>query len=1018
MEYIKNRMLQRIAMLCFLLLCNLAVVQAATVSGTVVSATDNQPIIGAAVTVEGTTIGTATDLDGKFTISNAPDDGVLMFSYLGCTVQTHPVVANKTYNIALVSDVQSIDEVVVVGYGSMRKLEVTGSVARVDAENISKMNTADVGSALQGQVAGVTVQMSTGQPGDLANIQIRGISSITGSNQPLYVVDGIPYDGDPGLSPNEIESLDILKDAASAAIYGTRGSGGVILITTKGGSEGKMKVDVDVNYGVQMITSRLFLTDAAQSVFVDAMENTLDNNTTLDNSWHKIEDNQTGYADNSNMVDFLEENLQPIVNANVTLSGGSNGFTYGIVGNYFNQEGVIINSGYERFNIRANTALKRNNWTFSANMSSNINNKEIAKSGIYNQVYSYSPTSPVFSLDFEEGVTPGTYDAEKTTLGTILAKFKEENNLVSKVFNGNFSIGYEFIEGLSFTSTYGLGYTSAVQEIVNPIFTIYDSDGEVVNNANTRSGIYRKSTTTTKSTWENMINYDKSFGKHNIKATLVYSQEQYTSDMFSIEKYDLISNDLFVLSATTGESVVDSWKETTTLVGMLGRVQYNFDDRYMLSVSARRDGSSRFATSNRWGTFPSVSAGWNISEEEFFEPMTATINTLKLRGSFGTTGNQNFDDYAYASSLTTAMDYAFSSSSGSNSITYGTIQTAYANSDVKWETTQQANLGIDMTLLNSRLSITADVYTTNKRDMLMSLTVPASAGTADAVVLNVGDMENKGVELALGWRDRVGELGYNLNLTASRNVNTITEMSGTNKQAAIGDLNNYSVSYLIEGQEAGAFMLYPTDGIINTDEKLIEYSKMFPEAVMGDLMYVDTDGNGSIGDEDRVYYGSGAPEVELGLNMSFDWKGFDLSMQWYSSIGNEVINGSKYHAYRYTRHQDMLYSWTDQNIYSTIPRISAASHMNYYGYSDYWIEDGSYLRLNNIIFGYTFANDKLNKIGLNKLRLYVAADNIWTITGYTGYNPGVGNDGLAQRGIDEGTYPVSAQIRGGVQISF
>ncbi|MFI3249186.1 MAG: TonB-dependent receptor [Rikenellaceae bacterium] len=1018
MEYIKNRMLQRIAMLCFLLICNLAVVQAATVSGTVVSASDNQPIIGAAVTVEGTTIGTATDLDGKFTISNAPDDGVLMFSYLGCTVQTHPVVANKTYNVALESDVQAIDEVVVVGYGSMRKLEVTGSVARVDAENISKMNTADVGAALQGQVAGVTVQMSTGQPGDVANIQIRGISSITGSNQPLYVVDGIPYDGDPGLSPNEIESLDILKDAASAAIYGTRGSGGVILITTKKGSEGTMKVDVDVNYGVQMITSRLYMTNAQQYNGVATLNTYLDGNIQVNNIWNAMQSDYSKAANETDIAAMIEQDLQPVMNANITLSGGSNGFTYGIVGNYFNQEGVVVNSGYERFNVRANTALKRNKWNVTASLSSNINTKEQPLSGLYNQVYSYSPSARSFDLDFTEGTVPGSYESDLTSLGTILSKFKETNFTDSKSFNGNFAIGYDIMEKFTFTSTYGIGYTSLQQEIINPIINIYDEDGDLIENSNTRSGIYERSKVTTKSTWENMLNYEKDFGKHNLKATAVFSMEKYAYDEFEIEKYDLISNDLYVLSATTGESVIDSWKETTTLIGMLGRVQYNYDDRFMVSVSARRDASSRFAFKNRWGTFPSVSAGWNISEEDFFEPLTSSINTLKIRGSYGTTGNQSFSDYAYASSLSTSMDYAYGNTDGSTSISYGTIQEAYANADVKWETTQQSNIGIDMTVLNSRLSITADAYLTNKRDMLMSLTVPPSSGTTDSVVLNVGDMENKGVELALGWRDRVGSLGYNVNFTASRNVNTVTRMSDTNKMTGIGYLDGEYVTYLVEGEEAGCFMLYPTDGIINTEEKLTEYAKMIPGATMGDLMYVDTDGSGSIGDEDRIYYGSGAPEVELGLNAGFDWKGFDFSMQWYISLGNEVINGSKCEAYQARRHMDQMYSWTETNIYSSIPRISASGHDNNASYTDYWLEDGTYARLNNVVLGYTIPNSIVNKIGINKLRVYLAADNIWTITQYDGYNPGVGNDGLSTRGVDKGTYPISAQVRGGVQVSF
>lgn len=1018
MEYIKNLIHQRVTLLCLLLTCNFAVASAASISGTVVSAQDKSPVIGAAVTVTGTVIGTSTDIDGAFTLTDLPDSGEIAISYIGYTTQTMPIVNGKKYTVELASDTKAIEEVVVVGYGTMRKKEVTGAVARVDAETLSKMNTSDVGSALQGQVAGVNVQMSSGQPGEVANIQIRGISSINGANTPLYVVDGIPYDGDPGLSPSEIESIDILKDAASAAIYGTRGSGGVILITTKGGKEGKMSVNVDANYGVQLITSRLYLTDTAQEIAVNALQTELSDNIPSNEAWQKIKENQTGFADESNMAQILEQDLQSVSNVTLNVSGGAKGATYSVIGNYFSQDGVIINSGYERLNIRANTQLKRNNWTFSANLSTNINEKEEPASGIYNQIYSYKPSSPIFNPDLEVGTTPGTDTNEKVQMGNVLAKFKESNTTQNKGFNGTFAIGYDFLEGLNFTSRLGTGYNAAVKERINPLFNIYDEDGELVPNTNTRSGIFRQTQNTTKFVWENMLNYGVTLGKHDIKATAVLSMEKYFMDMFNVEKYDLISNDLTLIESTTGETVVNSDRRTTTLYGMLGRAQYSYDDRYMVSASIRRDASSRFGSKNRWGSFPSVSAGWNVSEESFFEPLRNSIDMLKIRASYGTTGNQNFADYQYSASIENVLDYAFGGQGGT-SIDYGAIQTAYANSDVKWETTQQLNAGIDLALLNSRLTITGDVYQTTKRDMLLSLQIPPSAGTTSAVILNVGDMENKGVELALGWKDGNSNFRYNANLTVSRNVNTITAMSGTNKSFALGKLDNQFVTYLRESYEAGAYFLYPTNGVINTEEKLKEYAKMKPEATMGDLMYVDTDGNGSIGEEDRIYYGSGAPEVEFGLSAGAEYKGFDFSMQWYASIGNEVINGSKYQAYKNKRHLDLLSSWTPYNAYSPIPRIQAnASHDNYLAYSDYWLDNGSYIRLNNVVLGYTIPKASLMKVGISKLRVYVAADNIWTITKYDGYNPGVGNDGLKTRGVDAGTYPVAAQIRGGVQLNF
>lgn len=1020
MKNTRDKLLNKIFIsLSIFLFGNITAAFAVKVQGSVVDANDNSPIIGATVMIEGTSIGTVTDFDGNFIIDNAPESGNIVFSYIGYKKQVHKIVADKVYKIILHPDTELLDEVVVVGYGSMRKKEVTGAVARVDNASISKMNTPDVGTALQGLVAGVNVQMSSGQPGEVANIQIRGINSINGKNQPLYVVDGIPFNGDPGLSSSEIESIDILKDAASSAIYGTRGAGGVILITTKGGKEGKTRVSVDANYGLQLITSKLFLTNTAQTMGLTALQTFIDSNIPSNEAWTKIKENQTGFADESNMAEILEQNLQPVSNITLNVSGGSKGGTYSIIGNYYTQDGVIINSGFDRFNIRANFELKRNKWTFGANLSSKISEKTEPAAGIYGQIYSYNPASPVFDPDMEAGTTPGTDLGEKQQLGNVLAKFKESNITNGRSFNGTFSIKYDILKDFSFTTRLGTGYNIMNKESVNPLFKIYDDKGEIVPNTNTRSGIFRQSVTNTQLVWENMLNYGLVVGKHDIKATAVISTERYYYDMFNVRKYDLISNELELITSTTGESVVGAGRTTSTLLGVLGRAQYSYADKYMVSASVRRDASSRFAKDNRWGWFPSVSAGWNVSEEKFFKPLQSVISMLKIRGSYGTTGNQNFDDYQYAAAISNSLDYAFGNKDESTDINYGSIQTAYANVDVKWETTKQLNLGLDMAFLDSRLTSTIDIYKTTKKDMLLPLQIPLSTGSTENVILNVGDMENKGIEFALGWHDNIKSLNYNLNLTASRNVNTITKMSGTNKRFGLGKLGGEYVTFISEGEEAGAFLLYPTNGIINTEEKLVEYAKMKPEAKMGDLMYVDTDGNGSIGEEDRVYYGSGAPEFELGFNMSLDWKGFDFSMNWYASIGNEVLNGSKYQAYKQKRHLDLLSSWTPFNPTSPIPVLTAqASHDNYLPYSDYWVEDGSYLRLNNIILGYTLPKSILKNIGLSKLRIYLAADNLCTISKYNGYNPGVGNDGLKQRGVDDGVYPVSAQIRGGIQLDF
>ncbi len=632
------------------------------------------------------------------------------------------------------------------------------------------------------------------------------------------------------------------------------------------------------------------------------------------------------------------------------------------------------------------------------------------------------------SLDTEE--SSGGDSNSSSSTANLLSVFKETNTTSTKGFNINAAANYDIMDGLSINTRVASGFSNALTTQINPLFELYDSDGDLYVSTATRSSIKQNAQYSTNFSWESMLNYDKSFGKHNVKATGVYSMEQYTYQSFYAQKYDLLSNELPSLGATTStESLIgvgSGWSQdrTTALVGMLARLQYNYDSRYMLSASIRRDGSSRFAKSNRWGLFPSISAGWNVSEEDFWTPVKNTISQMKVRASRGTTGNQNFTDYLSSATLTSDYGYAFWGNTGEiyNS---GIIQEAYSNANVAWETTVQTNLGFDFGFLNNALTFNADFYVSNKKDMLFPLKIPpvAGTGTDGSVILNVGDMQNKGMEFAFGYRNNIDKLNYRINATVSRNVNTITAMAGTNSRIALGQISLPNVSsqyitFLEEGKEAGVFLMMPTDGLVNTDAKLQEYQKLVPSAQLGDLMYVDTNGDGKLDDYDRVDCGSGAPEVELGMNFSFDWKGFDMSMNWYASIGNEIVNGSKICTYQNNTNVDMLYQWSIDNAYSTIARWGTANHDNASMIADIWVEDGSFLRLKNFVFGYSIPKSALSKIGFNKIRLYISAENLLTFTKYDGFDPEVGNDGLATRGLDTGSYPVSRMFTGGIQIEF
>lgn len=1023
-------------LVCLLaLLGNFAFAQSLTIKGKVTSEADKMALPGATVSVEGTNSGTITNVDGTFELKGVPKSGTLVVSFLGYEEKTVAIDPSKTvYNVALGEQTSTLEEVVVVGYGQMQKKEITGAVSRVTSETLSQISTSDVSSALQGQIAGVNVQASSGEPGSTANIQIRGISSINGGNGPLYVVDGIPQSGDPGLSASEIASFDVLKDAASSAVYGTRGAGGVILITTKEGKKGEMRVNLDGYYGVQHITSGIELMNREEFMYVKLLTNRYITGNNDDHFWTSLETSPQNFTKDFNLMDIVQNDNAAVQNYSLSMSGGNGGVTYSIVGNYFNQEGTIMNSSFERYNVRSNTQFKKGKWSVTTNLGLKIEDKTSPSWGLLSDAYKYNPTQG--SIDPNAEISnPGGMESELNSFGGLMAKFKEENNVLGYTTDGNIQVNLDIMKGLSAFTRFGASFGSTKSISIKPLFELYNDDGELVNNTSMQSSVKNNQANSTSMAWESGVNYSLKVGKHDFRATGVFSMEQYSYSSFFGQIKDLATNDVTNLGGGTGEVTVGvgtgQWGQdrANSLIGMMLRAQYNYDYRYMFSASIRRDGSSRFTPSNRWGYFPSVSAGWNIAEENFWNPIKKVASQMKLRASLGTTGNQNFADYSYASTVVIRNDYAFGSGDD-ELLSYGAIQTAYANANVKWETTQQYNVGLDMGFFDNKLTATLDLYQSNKRDMLFPLLLPSStgaAGNSPSIILNVGDMVNKGVEFAVGTRNNIGKLQYNVNLTYSKNSNTITKMSATSERSyfsdgapvsGVGGATIDNMTAVALGYEAGAFFVYETNGIINTEAKLAEYQKFQPTAKMGDLIYIDQNGDNVLNEDDKVYGGSGSPEHELGLNLGLNYKGFDFSAMIYSSIGNEIINGTKMYSYYYNTNTDLLNQWTPVNPFATIPLNRGVAHNNYRSSADIWVEDGSFARLKNVSLGYSLPKKAINAMNLTKFRVYVAADNLFTITSYEGYDPEVGGNGLSKKGIDSGTYPVSSNIRLGVQLAF
>ena len=995
---------------------------------------DDGPLPGVSVLVKGTTVGAVSDFDGNYQIKAKPTD-VLKFSYIGFASKEVKINTRSVVNVTLESDVASLKEVVVIGYGTQKKKEVTGAVAQIKAENLIQNSTSDLGQALQGQIAGVNVIASSGEPGSESNISIRGLSSILGYNGPLYVVDGIPQESNPNLSNNEIETIDVLKDAASAAIYGTRGAGGVILITTKKGKEGKIKFKFDSYYGIQHIYSKIPKATFEEDLSIIFTKLQILNNTWINNSYTTFENNKAQFTNNTNLVNSINADNAPIQNHSISVSGGGQGATYSVVGTFFNQEGTVINSGYDRFNIRANSQLKSGKWTVTTGFGAKIDKKDYLTADLLTRIYNYhpyqqdiSPSAPVIDEAALNGINN---DAVSTSQLNALIKRQDTNRGTN--FTGNLTVDFDLTKNLKLTSRSGIGYTYNNRNRVNPLFTAYDITGTPIP-AQIRTGVYNYNSNASNYSVENIINYKKSFGNHNITLLGVYSAEQYKFESFSAEKFDLFNNEITTLNGTLSDEAIalSGPNRTNTLTGTLARLQYNYKGKYLLSLSARRDGSSRFGAGNRYETFPSASVGWNVSDEEFWTPYKNIVNTFKLRASYGTTGNQGLPDYSYSNTISNRQDAVFGTGSNENLMS-GASQSGFGNLNVKWETSVQTNFGYDLAFFKNRLTVSADVYKTTKKDLLVGSLLPNSLGTInngnnDTFIQNIGDMQNIGLEYALNYKSaNKGKLKWNTALTYSENKNTVTKLNGNTKISYLANStvvtnvpNEDLISALAIGHEAGSFYLLKTDGIIHDQTELDAYNLRFPTlgAKLGDLKFIDFNGDKILDNNDRQYSGSGTPDFEIGWNFAATYNNFDFSMQWYASFGAEVMNGSKAATYKYESSKDLVYSWSPQNTTSDIPANRGRDYINFRGYTDYWLEDGTFARLKNIQIGYTLPKSIMTKMTLTKLRFYVAAQNIITLTKYTGFDPEVGNNGLSTKGIDRGNYPISSQIRAGVQLDF
>lgn len=1012
-----------VSLLVFLISFNTIIAQGLVVNGVVSSSEDNSPIPGVSVVVKGTTNGTTTDFDGKYSLRVNTNDE-LIFSYLGYENITILVDKSKI-DVQLSVSVDNLEEVVIIGYGAVKKKEVTGAVAQLSADNIESISTTDLGTALQGQVAGVNI-ISSDQPGGDSEILIRGITSLN-DNSPLYVVDGIVQNGNPRIPPYDIESLVILKDAASTAIYGVRGATGVILITTKQGRPGTLQVRGNFTMGVQERRSAVPLMNSIEQSYFDVIQSINVNNILPEDVNLQLLQQPFNFLNETDLNDLVFKDEAPVKNLNFTISGGKEDINYNVNLGYFNQEGLQINSGFERANVRANTVYEKDKLRIQSSVAVIREERDIAQGNLLSQSIVYRPTQNGINLTVSEDLEQGGNDV--TRLTWVLESLKTTNVQKTTRTNVSSNIAYQLTDDLKLSANLGYSSINLLGKIIRPYTPVYNTQGNLQTQPE-NSFVDNRTRFTSNMTGEIGTTFNKTFkDDHQLTLTAFLTSEKNTSEAFSARRRSLTIPGSTVLDLATGtQSVTSGFDYTDTRIGLLGRLQYDYKGKYILSSSVRRDGSSKFSY-KQWGTFPSLSFAWNISEEPFWATMKGRVNNFRIRASQGTVGVDRTPSYSFDPTLVSDINYfGYNPDTDTETINLGVTQTDFNNALLQWESTTQTNVGVDLALLNNKLTLAADYYYADKENMLFPIFLPPSSGGGEnaRVVLNVGNMINRGVEFSLGYKGRIGKININMNGTFSTNQNEITKINGqndfllTNDFGLVGRAPQQSrITALAVGREVAAFYIWRTNGIIDTEEKLTDYQNLVGNAKMGDTVFIDQNNDGVLDDNDRVYSGSGLPDYEIGYTLNARYKRFDFSMNWYAAIGQEIMNGFDAWAYGFGRHKDLVYQWSPVNQDSPIPayRDDMRRHPNYLGYSDFWLEDGSYIRLKQASLGYSVPMNKLEKWGLDFLRFYIRGQNLLTFTKYSGYNPEVGG-GISGKGLDKNTGPIAIQFFGGIQFNF
>lgn len=978
-------------------------------SGRIVDGKSGDPIPGATVQIKGTTHGVATDGEGRFAfVTGQPFPYTLIITSVGYK-KAELIVEHGQVEIPLEPSQSQLSDVVVIGYGTQKKSDLTGAISSVSGP-LLRQPVSSFDQALKGAAPGVQVTQTSGQPGGGVSIRIRGGASIQGGNEPLYVIDGFPVynnavtagtiSGTPvnplsGINPSDIESIDILKDASATAIYGSRGANGVVIITTKKGKADQSVLSYEGSYGVQSLRQKVDVLNGRE--FAQLRNDALYDVNPSKGKFQYLTQSQIDSVGTGTDWQDAAFRTAPQQNHQLTLSGGSAKTRYYLSGNYFKQDGIIRNTDFTRLGIRANVdAQPFDRLKTGASITASRSDGNVAPSGIVGSLLLMPPTATIYEPNGGYTLRNPFENIFANPIATITETL---NKATTNRFFGTAFAEYKILEGLQVKVLFGADVNNTHEKSYIPS-TIYEG---LQTKGSAGRGEY------TSYSWlnENTITYARQAGRHSFDVLGGFTQQEFSSDVVRTGAQQFVSDDLTYNNLQSGATLVRPWSDATRWVlhSWLGRVNYNFDSRYYFTASIRADGSSRFGKGNKWGYFPSAAASWRVSNEPFFRHLTRTISDLKVRASFGTTGNLEIGEYQSLATLY-SLTYAFG-----NTIATGFAPNRLPNDKLGWETTVQYNAGIDIGFFDNRLSLSLDAYQKKTRDLLLNVEIPWTSGQTSSLQ-NFGSVSNKGLELTVSSRNFTGAFSWSTDANISLNRNEVLSL-GNGAQSYI------TGSYIIQvGRPLGSFYGTVTDGILQTGEEHTKGKYTGNAAPKpGDRLYKDINGDGTFTTAaDRTIIGNAQPDAILGLNNNFSWKGFALSVFFQGTLGNQILNGNRQTLELFTGQQNAAGSardrWTPDHPSQTIPRAKLDPAPVF---SDRFIEDGSFLRLKNVSLSYSLPK---HITGKSSVQLYVSAQNLATWTSYTGFDPEVTSGSNVSPGTDLGIYPVSRTFTGGLKVSL